>query len=142
VGGFEPDTGLPTYDTPVPEDVFQLFTPTSGASLQATLLNGGLDFAVKLIGELLHVGPFVCDEEGDGECKSSPNSTKVLDELCDIDLDMDRSFPNCTADALASCGTVALDATSVPEPGTFALFGLGLASLGIGLRSRRKAPLA
>lgn len=146
VGGFVPDDNLPSYDTPLPGDVFKLFTtPDLGATLLATLLNVESDFAVKLIGQLVHVGPFVCEEEDDGQCRSSSYYDDVIEELCDIDeleLDTTRNFPNCTGASDAACGRVtALDATSVPEPGTLALFGLGLASLGIRFRSRRKARL-
>jgi len=154
VGGFKADQDLPTEDTPLPGDVFKLFTTTeAGAKLQVTLLNGGSDFAVLLTGALVHVGPFFCEDDdaeggdGNGEaCKVSSLSQGLNDEFCEIDdltLDMNRNFEGCEGAGDPLCGRVtALDATSVPEPGTLALFGFGFASLGIGFRSRRKAPLA
>jgi hypothetical protein len=157
VGGLvQPASGvLPADDTPQVNDVFKLFTLHGGSQLTAILL--GADFVVT-VEDLAHVGPFVFSECKDGE-EIAEGCSKDLwktfgvtlvnpdpaDEYCLVldDGEDGRNYPGCTADTLGGCGTVTgFSATSIPEPGTVALFGLGLAGLGTRLRSRRKAPFA
>jgi hypothetical protein len=147
--------GLPVdgRDTPLDGDVFELFTTEVGPQLLITLLDQVGNFKVELKKQLLHVGPYVtvtipC-EDGDNDedmCSNAPATyltPSSEDEYCTTtELDF-RLNGDCDPSSRTGCGGLtSMIATSIPEPGTVALFGLGLAGLGIRLRSRRKAPLA
>jgi hypothetical protein len=161
VGGFEQPTSdkLPSNDTPLKGDVFKLFTLTEGLQLTATIV--GTDFTLT-VDDLVHVGPFVQKEcksddgdDGDEDEGCSNNFSRTFEALL-LDSDPDdefclvlddkkksgRNYPGCTEDSLSNCGTVTnFFATSIPEPSTVTLFGLGLTGLSMRLRSRRKASL-
>ncbi|MEO8137292.1 MAG: PEP-CTERM sorting domain-containing protein, partial [Betaproteobacteria bacterium] len=113
-------TGVPSYDTPDTDDYFEFFADSPGVFLQVTCLDhvSSCSQFNLTMDELKLIGPYDNDN----------------------DLVTDRLNTACIGDppdTYIPCGTVNVSASSLPEPGSLALVGLGLG--GLALLRRRQA---
>ena len=115
---------LPAIDRPEVTDRFDLFTTSSGNLMHFSqvgfgclILQANCDgFTLEFLQDVQHLGPY----------NSSPSDPNI-----------DRVNERCSINENRPCGGVTLTASSIPEPSSVLLVGIGM--LGLALGRRRKA---